>query len=177
MKMVENGHIAICEGAFNENYYLAVGRTPIGYDNTGWYETDTPPIESADTTELLDELGKATESYKSYVYPVDIPDIELATKGVEYDIEWNGNFWKYSTTPTRFLYLMFKIESDIIPIEIIRQIAIYQNPVIKAGVPDGTKFYTPADLDDPGTIIMYENVKPITRTSNTREIFDFVLTF
>lgn len=165
MIMVDNGHLVLAISVFNENFHLAWGKTPNGYNVTNWGAGQIPPTEDDSTTELLSEIGRRPTTYKAYV----IEDIAGS-------ITANGIRWSESVTPTRNVYLQFKFDAVDASSEVIRQVALFQGTIIKQSTPIGKFFLSLTDLDSTGKMFMLENIQPISRNATTREIYEIVLT-
>jgi hypothetical protein len=166
MTMVDYGHEVLAQSVFNEDFHLAWGKTPDVFDTTGWDAGDTPPAETSNTTDLMEEIGRRVVTLKAYVY--EDPSGTIIA---------NGTKWKQSVDPTRHIYLQFKFDASDAVDKVIRQIGLFQGTVHDGGQVDGTTFMIPSELTDEGTLFMYQNIEPVSRNASTREIYEYVITF
>jgi len=182
MLIVNNGHTKIAEEMQKNVFWLAWGNVP---DEKAWdivdNQTTTIPDEELGISDIEIEYGRRAHHTCSFV-----------KEDAEGDIEANGKSWSLSTeddgvTPksTRHLYLEFRFKSAEDADKIIRQIGVYTDVVIsdtidkdKNGVPTSNKYFSADDvnIEDKGSLLMYENIPPIQRTDSTREFFNFVIT-
>ena len=166
MTMVNNGHKVLAKSVFNEDFHLAWGQTPEGFDTTGWNSGEIPPTEDTKATSLLGEIGRRISTFKSYV-----------TEDPNGTIVANNSTWSQSTEPTRHIYLQFKFEASDASDKVVRQVGLFQGSVKKDTVEVGKLFLQPSDLEDEGILFMYQNIEPVSRNASTREIYEYVITF
>lgn len=88
----------------------------------------------------------------------------------------NGRF-SVSATPTNNLYLRFTFDFEDSTAASIREIAVFIDTQVAAGLPVGQMYFSPAQITNPGTMLLAENIVKINRTPATRESFEFVVTF
>lgn len=78
---------------------------------------------------------------------------------------------------TNNLYMRFNFDFADASASDIREVAIFIGTQVAAGLPVGQKYFTPAQVTDPGTMLAVENlIESIKRTPNSRQSFEFVLT-
>lgn len=164
--MADQGHLVLAMSMFNEDFHLAWGKTPNGYDVSAWEAGMIPPVEDNTATQLLSEIGRRPTTYKAYV-----------VEDVNGSIIANGLKWAESVSPTRNIYFQFKFDAVDAEADVIRQIAMFHGTVLKGITPLGKGFLVLNDLDDAGKLFMVENIQPISRNSSTREIYEIVVTF
>jgi hypothetical protein len=133
---------------------------------TGDPAWDASPIpESLDATTLTNELGRVAASVIGYAVPDPIGLIEVPT-----------GFFTWSDDPTNHIYLRFDFgfadEAD----QVIREAGLYIDSVIQGGLPEGQRYFTPAEVSAPGRLVALEHFPAIIRSPLRREQFEFVLT-
>ena len=117
-------------------------------------------------TALVAEVGRRKATQVEYV----VPD----ANGV---IEVPQGKYSISATPTLALYFKFFFDFADGVGETIRERAIFLDTVAAAGVPAGQFYLTPAQVQNPGTLLVLERNAPIVREITTRQLFEFVVTF
>lgn len=152
------GRLAIAKIIFGSPVHLAWG---IG--DGAW--ADDGPTVTGEENGLVSELGRRVATQKSYVVPDSAGAIVLP----------EGSF-TVSVTPTRHLY--FRIDFDYAEATgaAIREVGLFINTVTLAGLPAGQKYFTPAQVSDPGQIIHLRNYVPFYRFPSNRERFEIVMT-
>lgn len=135
-----------------------------GSGNAAW--GSTPPSPAVSDTALVAEVGRRKATQVEYVVP-DANGVIEVPQG------------KYSISPTPTLALYFKFFFDFADGvgETIRERAIFLDTVAAAGVPAGQFYLTPAQVQNPGTLLVLERNAPIVREITTRQLFEFVVTF
>jgi len=136
-------------------------------DITIWSISDAPPLIDMDIDELYQEFGRRRFTAQTYAY-------EDPINGT---IDANETKWSLTETPTRHLYLQFKFDSSEAPAEILYQLGIFMNSTLIGELPADQRYFVPAEITDPGTIFMAENIKPVARNNATREMFEYIITF
>jgi hypothetical protein len=125
-----------------------------------------PPAPAPSATALVAEIARRKATLVDYCAPDASGDISVP----------EGKF-AVSATPTRNLYFKFHFEFDEGIGATIRETAIFLDTVMAAGVPVGQFYLTPAQVAQPGYMLLHERRAPIVRQSTTRELFEFVVTF
>lgn len=159
MAIITNGGRAAIASAMRQaDLYLAWGR--------GDGVSIAPPQETRQITALQDEIGRRKITTKQFCAPQ--ADGEIIMQGARFTP---------STTPTRNLHLRCEFDFDDGLGQTIRELGIFLNPTIKAGLPAGQRYFAPTDLDDAGILLALDNITAIDRGTGARISFDFVLTF
>lgn len=153
------GRVALSEIIFNKPLHLAWG------SGDGLW-TVNPPTETGLETGLRAEIARRALSQLSYVTPDPIGAILVS----------NGSF-TVSATPTRHLYMRADFGYDEAIGASIREVGLFMGSVMVAGLPAGQKYFLPAQVADPGRMIMLKNYPVIYRFPDNRERFEFVMTF
>ena len=127
---------------------------------------DAAPInESLAATALTDELGRVAVAVSGYAVPDPAGLIEVPT-----------GFFTLSATPTHHLYLRFDFGFADAADQVIREAGLFIDSTMVAGLPAGQRYFVPADVADPGTLVALEHFPAIFRSPLKREQFEFVLT-
>lgn len=127
---------------------------------------DDPPAPAVNTTALLAEVGRRQATLVEFC----VPDINGAISVTE------GKF-SITSTPTPNLYMKFHFDFEDAVGSTIREAAVFLDTVKAAGVPVGQFYLTPAQVANPGTLILAERRAPIVREITTRHLFEYVVTF
>lgn len=157
--LVTSGRTAIAASVKARTIFMGWGS-----GNASWDTVLIP--EDTSKTALLNPVGyrKLTES--AYCQPDAGGGIIVPT----------GRF-SISATPTNHLYLRFTFDFEDSPSASIRETAVFVDTVTAAGLPAGQMYFPPAQVTNPGTMLLAENIAKINRTAATRETFEFVVTF
>ena len=157
--LTTSGRIAIATAIKARIAHLAWGSGDAGWGNT-------PPSPSASSSALLAEVGRRKATLVDYCAPAVSGAISVP----------EGRF-DISATPTNNLYFKFHFEFEEGVGSTIRETAIFLDTVLAAGVPSGQFYLTPAQVGQPGTMLVIERRAPIIREITTRQMFEFVVTF
>jgi hypothetical protein len=60
---------------------------------------------------------------------------------------------------------------------VVREQGLFVGTQTDTALPVGQKFFIPAQITDPGILLVLQNSVPIVRQPSTRETFEFVVTF
>ena len=157
--LTTSGRIAIATAIKARTAHLAWGSGDAAWGNT-------PPAPPANSSALLAEVGRRKATQVDFC----TPDASGAISVPE------GKF-SISATPTNNLYFKFHFEFEEAVGSTIREQAIFLDTVAAAGVPGGQFYLTPAQVAQPGTLLVIERRAPIVREITTRQLFEFVVTF
>jgi hypothetical protein len=157
--LTTSGRIAIATAIKARTAHLAWGSGDASWGNN-------PPAPPANATALLAEVGRRKATLVDYC----APDANGAIVVPE------GKF-SVSATPTNNLYFKFHFEFEEAVGSTIREQAIFLDTVLANGVPAGQFYLTPAQVSQPGTLLVIERRAPIVREITTRQLFEFVVTF
>ena len=121
--------------------FLAIGR-----GDPNWGSVPDPPDYEAN--KLIDEVGRKKLTQAFFVNEDDNGDIQMP----------GGRNYSQSETPTRHLFVRFLFNYGEGVNALIREVGIFINTKVKAGLPATQTFFTPEQLDNPGTLLMLENI-------------------
>lgn len=156
--LTKSGRVVIAESISLRPIHLAWG--------TGDGAWETPPAEDADAVTVLNEIGRRTASSVSFVEPDEAGDIVLPT----------GTFIA-SATPTNHLLVVTNFEFTDAQSSIIRNVGIFVGSTMVGGLPEGQRYFVPAEVATPGRLMHLENIAPIFRSPAIRENFQIVISF
>lgn len=157
--LTTSGRIAIATAIKARTAHMAWGSGDAAWGNT-------PPAPPITATALLVEIARRKADQIDYCAPAPAGAISVP----------EGRF-NISATPTNNLYFRFHFEFADAPTSIIREAAIFLDTVAAAGVPAGQVYLLPAEVAQPGTMLVLERLTPIIRAGTKRELFEFVVTF
>lgn len=157
--LTTSGRIAIATAIKARTAHMAWGSGDPAWGNT-------PPDPAANSAALVAEIARRKANQVEYCVPavngtVSVPE---------------GRF-NISATPTNNLYFKFHFEFEDAIGSTIRETAIFLDTVLASGVPTGQFYLLPAEVAQPGTMLVIQRRAPITRQITTRQLFEFVVTF
>ena len=79
--------------------------------------------------------------------------------------------------PTRWLYVRVVFNFEDADGETIRELGITFGAAPVAGLPAGQRYFTPAQIAQPGRLYTLERVPAFTRNGAVRQTFEYVLPF
>lgn len=133
-------------------------------DPTWSTNPDLIPAPPLDATSLVAEIGRRQATTVAYCTPDEDGPIETP----------DGNYTT-SGSPTPWLYFRFSFETNEAVGSTIREWAIFLGTTKMPGVAAGKFYLTPAEVDDPGNLLVIERGAPIVRAVTTRQFFDLVV--
>lgn len=135
-----------------------------GSGDAAW---DTAPVpETFSDAALVNEIGRRLVSQVRYCTPSEVGEIIVPT----------GVFTE-SATPTRHLYFRFNFDFGDAPTASIREVAVFIGAQTNAALPPGQMYFEPADVTDPGILLVIERTQKFDRSPSVRQSFEFVVTF
>ena len=127
----------------------------------------SPPSEDPAATALVDELGRLEALEVAFV----TPDVGGSI------VTPSGNAYTASVEPTRYLFMDFHFAFVDEPTATIREVGVFAGTLREVGVSESQKYLLPAEVADPGSLLLVENLTPeIIRSIGVRERFKYVLT-
>lgn len=124
-----------------------------------------PPPEPVTATGLINEIGRRTVDLVQFAYPSDSGTIQTP----------NNNF-AVSAIQTDTLAISVAFAFSDAPDASIAEIGIFSTPTFIAGLPPGQRYFAPAQMTDPGTLVSLEYSMPVSRAPNTRPYYMHLLT-
>lgn len=158
--LTTSGRTALAQAVAAQPLHLAWGA-----GDPAW---DTVPVpEPVEAVALLAELGRRAAAEVKFVTPDTEGSISVP----------NGRFNPLAAGVfSNNLYFRFNFEYTDAAASEIRELAIYVGTTIKPEVGGGTTYFLPSHLLTPGTLLALQRPTKITRSGNTRQSFEFVLT-
>ncbi|QPC87143.1 hypothetical protein GA830_10610 [Mesorhizobium sp. NBSH29] len=153
------GREVIASLLINQTFFLALGK-----GDPAWDTNLIPPSPGA--TDLVDKVGVTRLRQIDYASPSETGEITMA----------DGSQFTVSPTPTRYLYLWFKLDlPDAVP-STLRECGLYHGTVLGGAVPAG-QFYVPgADVVAYGKLVHLDRYNSIVRDGTIEQGFSFILT-
>ena len=144
-------------------YWLAWGSGDPSWDSTMQAES---PLDTA----LVNEIGRRKAVITEYCTPDNTNGtIEIV----------NGSTtqrFSPSATPTYHIHIRFEFQLTDSPEATIRECGVFAHTVLKDDVPDPDGYVTPEYIEDIGSLIMEERLRPaVVLQDSTKRAFDFVI--
>lgn len=128
----------------------------------------TPPSESPNAASLIAEIGRRTATAWAYVVADAAGDIVTST----------GSFsLSPGNAPTSNIWVKADFAFSDAQSSVIREVAVYSDTTVIAGLPPGQAYFTPSQIADPGILLYLENITPIFRSPTIQENFEAVISF
>lgn len=153
-----SGRAALAKAVAAKPIHLAWGAGAASWDTT-------PVPEDVSATALVAEIGRREVTAWQYCVPDDNGTIVVPT----------GKF-SPSATPTNHLYLRFNFDFNDAAADTIREVAVFSDSKMVAGLPAGQKYFAPAEVQDPGIMLVVERFPKFNRSNAVRQSFEFVVT-
>ena len=126
---------------------VAIAAQPLhlawGSGDPAWDDALIP--EPIDATALVQEVGRRAVTLVQFCQPD--PDGELIVPSGRFAI---------SAEPTQHLYLRFNFDFADAAAGLIREAGVFLGSVVQSGLPEGQRYFAPADLASPGTLLALE---------------------
>jgi hypothetical protein len=169
--ITEAGRAAMAKAIKDQAMFLALGA-----GNPEWGD-GTPPAEDGAAAELLNEIGRKALSRSLYVVPDENGDIEVPISVTENGGSYSVTVEKYSRseTPTRYLYVEFKLDYTDAVNTTIRELGLYTGGILKATLPGGQTWVHKENFEDEGMLFEIEHRQPYIRVVNQRPVFSWVI--
>ena len=136
-----SGRAAIIQYLQSCPLYLAIGK-----GSPSWGAIPDPP--DYDATRLIDEIGRKKLTQAFFVNEDDNGEIQMP----------GGRNYSQSQTPTRHLFVRFLFNYGEGVNALIREVGIFINTKVKAGLPASQTFFTPDQIADTGTLLLLEHI-------------------
>lgn len=157
--LTNSGRVAMAKSVKAQPIHLAWGSGSAAWDTT-------PVPESITSSALLAEIGRRSATYVQYCEPDEAGAIIVPT----------GRFTE-TATPTKHLYMRFAFDFTDAPTSTIRELAVFVGTQVVAGLPPGQMYFIPAEVTDPGVLLVIEHIQKFERSASVRQTFEFVVTF
>lgn len=170
--LTHQGRAAIALAMSKRPLHLAWGTGDPAWDADG---ATLPSLLTA--TALTHEVGRRTPNRIGFVEPDEAGDIiipvsagaEGAVQEARYRLVTDGN-------PTPFLYIQTNYNYEDASNVVIREMGIFMDTEMIADLPEGQRYFTPAQLASPGLLLAAQIILPaINRSPSVRQTVEFVL--
>jgi hypothetical protein len=156
----DSGRIALAQAIAAQPLYLAFGRGLPAWDA----EPEPEPTTAAG---LVDEIGRRLQTAVQYVVPHADGEIELP----------DGTRYTASAQPAKWLHVRWTFDYADAAGETVREIGVFIGGAMQAGLPAGQRYFTAAQVAEPGALYTLEHVDAFVRSASTRQVQEFVLPF
>ena len=157
--LTNSARVFLAQSILARPIYLAIGAA---YD---W--GTTPDAVDYQATSLINEIGRKKLTRAFFVTEDEDGEIDMP----------GGQRYSYSEAPTRQIYLHFMFDYGEGLADAIREVGVFIDTQVKAGLPEKQTFFTPDQLEAPGTLILLEHLEVVdTFTPNKKGSYGTILT-
>jgi hypothetical protein len=153
-----SGRIALAQAIAVQSLHIAWGRGSAAWDTT-------PVPEPTTATALVDEIARRTVNSVGYVTPDAAGEIIMPS----------GDRFTASAQPTNILNLYTEFAFADAAGETVREYGLFIGSVATAGLPAGQRYFTPAQLANPGKLYALERVPHFVRNGAVAQVYRFLL--
>jgi len=155
--LTNSGRAALAAAIVAKPIHMAWGSGDAAWDAT-------PVAVTTSATALVNEIGRRTATQIKYCTPLVGGELVVPT----------GEFTE-SLTPTKYIYLRFNFDFVDAPVASIREVAVFSGTVLRSGLPEGQRYFPPADVSNPGILMVIERIPKFERSPSVRQSFEFVI--
>ena len=168
--LTHTGRAAIALAITARPLHLAWGSGNAAWDAPG---ADLPSLLTA--TALTNEVGRRTPNRVGFVTPDEAGDIVIpVSAGAEGAVQEAR--YRQSAEPTPYVYMLVNYDYADASNVVVRELGVFMDTVVKADLPPGQRYFTPADVEEPGLLLAAQIVlPPINRSPSVRQTVEFVL--
>lgn len=156
----DKGRTALARAIAAQSIYLAWGRGMPAWDAA-------PQPEPSTASALVDEIGRRVVTAVQYVQPDADGAIELP----------DGSRYAPAAQPTKWLHVQWTFDFADAAGEKVRELGIFVGGTVVAGLPAGQRYFTAAQVVEPGYLYCLERVQPFKRGTGVRPVQQYVLPF
>ena len=169
--LTQTGRAAITLAIFSRPLHLAWGIGSAAWDAEG---ATLPSLVSA--TKLVAEVGRRTPTSIGFVTPDEPGDIVIPVSvGAEGAVQ-EARYRLVTDGPTPYLYVRTAYNYSEASNAVLREMWLFMDTEFVAGLPEGQRYFVPADLKSPGLLLAAQIITPaINRSPSVRQTVDFVL--
>ncbi len=154
------GREVIAQLILDQEFFLAVGTGDPAWD-------EAPVAPSPSTTDLSAKVGVTRVRTIAYAVPDSGGDIAMA----------DGSKFSISVSPTRYIYLEFKLDLTDAQPDTLRECGLYFGTALIGGTPSGQMYIEDADIVSYGKLMQVDRFNSIVRDGTIEQSFSFILTF
>ena len=145
-----------------------------GSGDPAWDDEPSQKPSLVNATALTQELGRRIPRTVTYAEPDEAGDIVVPV-GVNADGTVRKERYRLSAEPTPYIYVSAVFEYEEASAAVIREVGLFMDTVVKAGLPEGRRYFTPADVEDSGLLLSAQNLDiPINRSSAVRQSVEYI---
>lgn len=157
--LTNSARVFLAQSILSRPIYLAIGSA---YD---W--GITPEAVDYQAVSLINEIGRKKLTRAFFVKEDEDGEIDMP----------GGQRYTYSEEPTRQIYLHFMFDYGEGLADAIREVGVFIDTQVKAGLPEKQTFFTPDQIEAPGTLILLEHLEIVdTFTPNKKGSYGTILT-
>ncbi len=168
--LTNTGRAAIALAISSRPLHLAWGSGDPAWDAEG---AALPSLVK--TTALVNEIGRRLPSIVGFVEPdeagsIVIP-VSVGAEGAVQEARYN-----LSRDPTPFVYVRVDYGYSETSNAVIREMGLFMDTECVEGLPEGQRYFIPAEIKNPGLLLAAQVIlPPINRSPSVRQTVEFVL--
>lgn len=145
-----------------------------GSGEPAWDDEPSQKPSLVNATALTQELGRRIPRTVTYAEPDEAGDI-IVPVGQNTDGTVRKERYRLSAEPTPYIYVNAVFEYEEASAAVIREVGLFMDTVAKSGLPAGQRYFTPAEIENPGLLLTAQNLDtPINRSSAVRQTVEFI---
>ena len=156
----DQGRTALARAIAAQTIYLAWGRGLPAWDAA-------LEAEPTDAVALSDEIGRRLVTAVQYVVPDPAGEIELP----------DASRYMTSAAPSKWLHVRWTFDFADAAGEEVRELGIFVGGTVVAGLPPGQRYFTAAQVAQPGDLYCLERIPKFMRNGGVRQVQEYVLPF
>lgn len=146
-----------------------------GTGDPAWDADPASAPSLANATSLVAEVGRRTITQVGFVVADEEGDIIIPTGTTSEGVVQESRY-RLVAEPTPNLYLRVAYAFGDAANLTIRELAIFSDTKTAEGLPPGQRYFTPADIADPGIMVAGQILDtPIVRSPSVRQTEEFVI--
>ncbi|MEG2173552.1 MAG: hypothetical protein RRY29_09895 [Desulfovibrionaceae bacterium] len=170
--LTDAGRSFCAQAVANEVLHVAWGSGDAAWDNEG---ASLPSLVKREA--LFHELGRRIPTTIGFVTP-DAEGSIIIPIGTLPDGTVQSARYTQVSYATPYVYFRVNFDNADAANATIREMGLFGGTVLKEGLPPGQRYFSPAELADPGKLIAAEIVRPsFPRSPSVRESYEFILPF
>ncbi len=169
--LTHSGRAAIAKAMSLRPLHLAWGT-----GDPAWDAPDAALPSLVESTLLVNEVGRRTPSSIGFVTPDEAGDIIPVSAGAEGAVQEARYRLATDGQPTPFLYVQVHYNYAGASNVVIREMGLFMDTEFADGLPEGQRYFMPAEITNPGLLLAAQIIlPPINRSPSVRQTVEFVL--
>lgn len=171
--LTTSGRAAIAKAISTQALHLAWGYGELEWDA----DPEQKHLEEIliNKSALNHEVGRRSVTFVGFVSPDEAGDLTVPI-GRQSDGTVEVARYRSCEEPTPYLYMRVNFDYDDANDQIIREAAVFMSTKVREDLPPGQRYFTPAELAEPGQLLAIQRLDPvINRSPAVRQTFEFVL--